>query len=470
MVKSLVRTRLAPQDEGFRAWKRRKDAEAANQRQARRRARAEALGIAAETNSVGTLDTAACVMVRYRRDLERRDRAHEAFMAWLAAKDAESRRQRRAAQAEEAREEARAQRMLHGAADQHVRLPGHARARPAAPLVEAGRIGPVLLSRGARPGTAAARVGGASGRPQSARRPSQPRGSRAREALSARPSSARGPSPGRRHGHRRSEAAGRRSRSPRRSSSRPLPRPNPLAQPVRVPRPTSRARSSALPDRVPGRRGAGARSRRGSRGPPPDRLAAEDGVAAPRAGPAAALGGRPGDRHAAPLSTADRARQLWEAEVAMLAREAAALRGGSGSGAEPAGGTGTGGAPDGAGGHEALPQGAAWAVELSPASSAEALSAAWPRSAASSSLSLSAPRRRARVPAARRPMQPGHPDDASSHEAAAVQSRLSRLGRIASGLERRNSLRSASTGEAVTAEELMAMVQRAVEAAGQRAD
>ncbi|KAA0155758.1 hypothetical protein FNF29_01673 [Cafeteria roenbergensis] len=67
-------------------------------------------------------------------------------------------------------------------------------------------------------------------------------------------------------------------------------------------------------------------------------------------------------------------------------------------------------------------------------------------------------------------VMPGHPDDASSHEAAAVQSRLSRLGRIASGLERRNSLRSASTGEAVTAEELMAMVQRAVEAAGQRAD
>lgn len=406
-------------------------------------------------------------------------------MSWLSDKDAEARRRRKAALAEEAREEERERRLQQGRTGRDRRLSGHRLAGAAsAPFVGGTRLEPVLLYQDALAADGTARDRGIAARPRSARRSSRSRPSSARRGSDRRPSSARRASP------RRGTAGGAAGRllAPRRGRERATssPRPSPFAQPVRVPRPASRARSSALPEpagarpRARSRSRSRSRSREQSRSRGGGRGEATDQWVVPVGGTPLGLeapGLANGLEGSTPRSVADRARQLWEAEVAMLAREAAALRGGGRrvpeAGALPAAaddGGGGGGGGSAGGGRSILPHGAAWAAELSPASSVEALSAAWPRSEEAASLSLSAPRRRARVPAARRPAGPGRSDGTASDEAAAVRARLQRLGRIADGLERRKSLRSASTGEAVTAEELMAMVQRAVEGAARQAD
>lgn len=78
----------------FDEWNARKAREARELRTAERHERAAALGVLHETESVATLDTATCVMIRYRRDLERRERAHACFMEWMDQKEAQARSQR----------------------------------------------------------------------------------------------------------------------------------------------------------------------------------------------------------------------------------------------------------------------------------------------------------------------------------------------------------------------------------------
>jgi hypothetical protein len=80
----------APAVDAFREWCTRKDSAAAETKHRQRRARAAALGLDPDRESVATLDTEACVLVRYRRDLDRRQRAHEEFERWVARKDAQA--------------------------------------------------------------------------------------------------------------------------------------------------------------------------------------------------------------------------------------------------------------------------------------------------------------------------------------------------------------------------------------------